>query len=128
VVPELVGQLRSGARTVRLGDLRPRRDYTDVRDVAAAFHTLIDHPDPRAGIVNVGSGRSVSVGELVEECERVLGHSVDVEAEEARLRTHDRAELVADPRLLQEVTGWRPLRTLQETLADLLGRSDEKLE
>ena len=89
---------------------------------------LADHPDDRAGVVNVGSGRSWSVGELVEECELVLGYSVDVETEEARLRTRDRAELVADPGLLQEVTGWRPLWPLRETLADLLGRSDEKRE
>jgi UDP-glucose 4-epimerase len=127
VVPELVAQLRGGTETIRLGDLRPRRDYTDVRDVAAALQALVDHPDDRAGVVNVGSGRSWSVGELVEECELVLGRSVDVETEETRLRTRDRAELVADPRLLQEVTGWRPLWPLRETLADLLGRSDAKL-
>jgi UDP-glucose 4-epimerase len=127
VVPELVAQLRSGAETIRLGDLRPKRDYTDVRDVAAALHALVDHPADRAGVVNVGSGRSWSVSELVEECEQVLGHSIDVETEEARLRRHDRAELVANPRLLQEVTGWKPLWPLRETLADLLARSDEKL-
>jgi UDP-glucose 4-epimerase len=126
VVPELVGQLRSGAKTIHLGDLRPRRDYTDVRDVAAALHALVDHPGGEAATVNVGSGRSCSVGELVEECEQILGHSIHVETEEARVRTRDRAELVANPRLLQEVTGWRPLRPLRETLADLLGRSAEK--
>jgi UDP-glucose 4-epimerase len=128
VVPELVGQLRSGSRTVRLGDLRPRRDYTDVRDVAAAFQALVDHVGQEAGVANIGSGRSWSVGDLVEECERILGHRVDVETEQARVRTHDRAELVADSRLLQEVTGWRPLWPLPETLADLLGRSNEKPE
>jgi hypothetical protein len=32
----------------------------------------------------------------------------------------DRAELVADPRLLQDSTGWRPTRSLQETLSELL--------
>ena len=126
VVPELIGQLRSGATTIRLGDLRPRRDYTDVRDVATALHALVEPPDGKAEVVNVGSGRSWSVAELVEECERILGRSIPVETERARLRTRDRAELMADPRLLQEITGWKPHWSLRETLAELLGRSDEK--
>lgn len=126
VVPELVGQLRGGATTIRLGALQPRRDYTDVRDVAAALHALVDTSDRKADVINVGSGRSWSVGELVEECEQILGHSIHVETERARLRKHDRAELVADPRLVQEATGWKPVWSLPETLADLLGRSDEK--
>jgi UDP-glucose 4-epimerase len=126
VVPELVEQLRSGAATIRLGDLRPRRDYTDVRDVAAALQALVDTSDGKAEVVNVGSGSSWSVGELVEECERILGQSIDVETESARLRERDRAELVADPRLLQNVTGWRPRWSMGETLADLLGRSDDR--
>jgi UDP-glucose 4-epimerase len=124
VVPELVRQLRAGATSVRLGNLEPRRDYTDARDVAAALHALVDVPADTAEVFNVGSGRSFSVGELVAECEHVLGHPVAVETEEARLRTRDRAELVADPRRLQLVTGWTPVWLLRDTLAQLLGPTE----
>jgi UDP-glucose 4-epimerase len=123
VVPELVGQLRGGARAVRLGDLTPMRDYTDVRDVGAALHALVDLSDDEAGTFNVGSGRACSVADLVEECERVLGHSIGVETEQARLRKRDRAELVADPRRLRTATGWTPHHSLRSTLTDLLGRA-----
>ena len=127
VVPELVGQLRSGAVSVRLGNLEPRRDYTDARDVAAALHALVDVPADAPEIFNVGSGRSSSVRELVEECERVLGHSVEVETDERRRRTLDRAELVADTSRLRAATGWRPARSLSDTLAELLTQADEEL-
>jgi UDP-glucose 4-epimerase len=124
VVPDLVGQLRDGSLSVRLGNLEPRRDYTDVIDVAAALERLLSLADDVTGTFNLGSGRSVSVAELVRVCEQVLGRTVEIEVEPQRRRARDRAELVADPRLLREATGWRPTRSLRETLAELLTDPD----
>jgi UDP-glucose 4-epimerase len=124
VVPDLVGQLRDGSSPVRLGNLEPRRDYTDVVDVAEALERLLSLPDDGAGTFNVGSGRSVSVAELVSVCEQVLGRTVEVEVEPQRRRARDRAELIADPRLLREATGWKPRRSLEETMTELLAESD----
>jgi UDP-glucose 4-epimerase len=124
VVPDLVGQLRNGPSPVRLGNLEPRRDYTDVVDVVEALERLLSLPDDGASTFNVGSGRSVSVAELVRVCEQVLARTVEVEVEPQRRRARDRAELVADPRLLQEATGWKPRRSLEETLTELLAEPD----
>ncbi len=124
VVPDLVGQLRGGSRSVKLGNLDARRDYTDVRDVADALRRLLAVDGDAPATFNVGSGRSVSVAELVSVCEAVLGRSVDIESDERRFRKQDRAELVADPGLLRATTGWEPRWTLPETLADLLMRPD----
>jgi UDP-glucose 4-epimerase len=120
VVPDLVKQLRDGSERVRLGNLEPRRDYTDVLDVAAALERLLALPVDAARTFNVGSGRSVSVADLVRVCEQVLARSVEVEVDPKRRRSRDRAELVADPRLLQAATGWEPTRSLAETLKELL--------
>jgi UDP-glucose 4-epimerase len=62
----------------------------------------------------------VSVAELVRVCELVLGRPVELEIESQRRRARDRAELVADPRLLQDATGWEATRSLPETLSELL--------
>lgn len=37
VIPTVIGQVAAGEREVTLGDLRPTRDFTFVRDTAAAF-------------------------------------------------------------------------------------------
>lgn len=120
VVPEVVEQLREGASPLRLGNLDSRRDYTDVIDVAAALHRLLAAPSDAADTFNLGSGRPVSVAELVQTCEQVLGRPIEVLVEQRRLRAQDRAELVADASLLRETTGWKPVRSLHETLAELL--------
>jgi len=124
VVPDLVGQLRDGLARVRLGNLEPRRDYTDVVDVARALERLLLLPDDGERTFNIGSGRSVSVADLVRACEQVLGRTVEVDVDAKRLRSRDRAELVADPRLLQRATGWNPTRSLGETLRELLAQTD----
>jgi UDP-glucose 4-epimerase len=124
VVPEIIGQLRAGGTSVRLGNLEPRRDYTDVVDVAAALHRLTGSQPGAPAAVNLGSGRSVSVTELVQACEQVLDRTIEIEVEPGRLRKTDRAELVADSSLLHKTTGWEPTRSLQETLEELLTGPD----
>jgi UDP-glucose 4-epimerase len=120
VVPELVDQLRRNEEAVRLGNLEPRRDYTDVVDVAVALQGLLSVPLEGGNTFNVGSGRAVSVADLVRICEEVLGHPIEVTIDPQRQRPHDRPELVADASLLCETTGWKPARSLQETLAELV--------
>jgi UDP-glucose 4-epimerase len=124
VVPELVAQLRRGSAVVQLGNLDSRRDYTDVRDVADALQRLLSTSDGAPETFNVGSGRSVSVADLVRVCEQVLGRPVEVESEPQRRRAVDRQELLADAQLLRRETGWSPTRPLRETLADLLAEPD----
>jgi UDP-glucose 4-epimerase len=119
VVPEVVEQLRGGSRVVHVGNLAPRRDYTDVRDVAQALRRLLSTTSDHT-VFNLGSGRSVSVAELVQACEKVLAQRVEVDVEQRRLRDRDRAELVADAALLRETTGWAPTWSLKSTLAELL--------
>jgi len=119
VVPELIRQLRSGATSVSLGRLDTTRDYTDVVDVADALARLLQ-PNLRETVFNVGSGRGVSVAELVSACERILGQRLTVGIDPSRLRDNDRGELIADVSLLKRTTGWSPSRSTEKTLASLL--------
>ena len=121
VVPELISQLHAGADVIKLGNLTACRDYTDVRDVAWALARLLSEPPEEHSTLNVGSGATVSVGELVETCEKLLARPIAVEVESSRLRRQDRMELTADIRRLVSAVGPFPTRSLEETLGELLG-------
>jgi UDP-glucose 4-epimerase len=125
VVPEIVEQLGQGTSRLQLGNLHTRRDYTDVVDVAAALERLLQERSDDNAVFNVGSGRGVSVSELVALCERMLGQELTVAIDPARVRTHDRAELIADIGLLRNLTGWSPKRTLEQTFTNLLLSSEQ---
>jgi UDP-glucose 4-epimerase len=95
------------------------RDYIDIVDLARAHVAAIDRmtsgdATERYEIFNVGTGRAVSVFELVHTFERVnnlaLNHKV------APRRAGDVMAVWADTRRANEVLGWRAERPLDETL------------
>ncbi len=96
------------------------RDYIDVVDLAgahvAAIGRLIEGRNKsKYEIFNVGTGRGVSVMELVKAFERVNNLSLNYRI--AGRREGDTIEVWANTTLANEELGWKATRTLDETLA-----------
>jgi UDP-glucose 4-epimerase len=119
LVPEIVQQLRSGARTLCLGNLEPVRDYVHVSDVAAALHDLSEAAEGTE-VWNVGSGRGHSVRDVVGAFAEALGQPLEITQDPSRVRPVERRELVADTRKLRSRTGWAPRVGLAEGLRGIL--------
>jgi UDP-glucose 4-epimerase len=122
VIPTVIGQVAAGERTVTLGDLRPTRDFTFVRDTAAAFLAVGTAP---AGKVvgrtfNAGTGGEISVGELVTLIGTLMDAELTVVSDPQRLRPagSEVMRLVCDARRLREATGWEPAHKLADGLAE----------
>jgi UDP-glucose 4-epimerase len=120
VVPEIVDQVRRGAMEIDLGNVEPRRDLTDVRDVAAAIAGLLLRGPAGFSVFNVGSGRAMSVLEVVEECSAIAGRPLGIRQVPERIRAVERQMLLADTAAIAAATGWRPERDIRSTLAELL--------
>jgi GDP-4-dehydro-6-deoxy-D-mannose reductase len=109
----------AGDRSLRVGTLTTRRDFTDVRDVVVAYRLLI-----RQGTVgtvyNVCSGRDVAISEVADELMRLAHAEFALEADPALVRPVDVPVLRGDAGLLHEATGWSPSIPLATTLADVL--------
>jgi NAD dependent epimerase/dehydratase len=119
VIPAAISQIAAGHRTIRLGDLTPTRDFNFVRDTAAAFLALIEADDDVLGrTFNAGSGREVSVGDVVALIADIMGRDVEVVGDSARLRppNSEVQRLVCDSDALHALTSWKPQHTLEEGL------------
>jgi len=103
---------------LRVGNLQARRDYLDVRDVARAYLTLLEHGAPSA-VYNVATGEARSMAELVALMVELSGTGARVEVDPARVRPLDVPLLSGDPSALRAL-GWAPAVPLRQTLADLL--------
>ncbi|MDE5890825.1 MAG: UDP-glucose 4-epimerase GalE [Bacteroidales bacterium] len=97
-----------------------QRDYIDIVDLAKAHVAAVSRMvegkmDENYEVFNVGTGRPVSVSELVNAFEKVNG--VKVNHKFAPRRPGDVTAIWADPTRANEVLGWKAERTVEETLA-----------
>jgi UDP-glucose 4-epimerase len=123
VIPEIVNQLSvPGSRTLRLGNLYPKRDYIHARDLASASLQMLSHSgtDPW-DVTNMGSGQPFSVSELLSLFQEVLGYDLKVETDPLRLRSSDRPVASANIARIRERYGWSPRTGVRETVSELAG-------
>jgi len=97
-----------------------KRDYIDIVDLAkahvAAVRRMLDAKmEEDYEIYNVGTGRPVSVLELVNSFEKVNGLKLNYRF--APRRSGDVVAIWADPTLANEKLGWKAERTVEQTLA-----------
>ena len=101
------------------GDLRPRRDFTDVRDVVRAYRLAAEAAEP--GVYNVCSGSAVAIGDILAGLASAARVAVEQRTDPGLLREHEVMELRGSHDRLTAATGWSPEIPLERTLADALG-------
>ena len=100
------------------GDLSPRRDFTDVRDVVRAYWLLLERAEP--GAYNVCRGESVDVASILAALGREARLEVAQRTDPARLRKHEVMDITGSHDKLTAATGWQPEIPLERTLRDAL--------
>lgn len=128
VIPTIITQVLTAER-LTLGSLTPRRDFTFVTDTVEGFLRAAEAPDAIGCTINLGTGRDVSVGELVQLIFKIVGRSVGIVEDTERIRPKDSEvdRLCSNPTLAKQLLGWSAqvsleeglLRTVQWTRANL---------
>jgi GDP-4-dehydro-6-deoxy-D-mannose reductase len=123
VAPAVAAQIavneRDGGDTVTVGNLTPRRDFTDVRDVVRAYRLLVEHGTP-GEVYNVCTGRALSVQELADHLLTLALHPMHLALDPALRRPVEVPVLLGSADRLRAATGWEPAIPIEQTLADLL--------
>lgn len=116
-----VAEVEKGKREaiLRVGNLGARRDFSDVRDVAAAYCAIVERGQPGRPY-NVCRGEAVSIREVLDELVRLSLVPVEVVVDPGRYHALDAPLMLGDPTRLKTETGWSPRYSLRETLRDLL--------
>ena len=126
LLPDLVARLRESgvAEALVVGDLSTQRDYSDVRDVAAAYLALASSPELGHRIYNVASGVATSGHDLLELVCAALGRSVPpLIVDEAFTRPSDPRRIAGSSSRLRGETGWSPSYSLSDSVSDAVASS-----
>lgn len=123
VLPALARQvveIERGQRSViEAGDIDTTRDFTDVRDIVAAYAAMLER-GVAGSIYCVGSGRERRVRELLQAMCSIVGVEPQIRQDPAKLRPAEQRRMAADAGLLQRHTGWAPSIPLEQTLLDIV--------
>jgi NAD dependent epimerase/dehydratase len=120
VIPTIMTQLLTGYQEIKLGALHPTRDFNFVLDTVSGFLALARCDSAIGNVVNVGSGREISIGDLVALLFEITGIDGKIVCENGRLRP-EKSEvdrLLCDASLAFELCGWHPDYTLEQGLAE----------
>jgi len=120
LIPEIEKQLRSGLRTIQLGNLTPKRDFIHTFDMAEAVRLLLNVDGIGYDTFNLGRGIEYSVNEIVEAFERQLGEKITIKVAPERVRKVERMHLVADVSKLIRIAGWEPRWGINEGIKNLV--------
>lgn len=121
VAPNFARQLADIARNqkpsvLRIGNLAPVRDFSDVRDIVRAYRLAASKGE---GIYNLGSGKGHSIESLLKTLIEIANLQVTLEIDPDRMRPSETPEVRADISKAKRDLGWVPEIDIRDTLQEI---------
>lgn len=112
---------------VAVGNLDLERELGDVRDVVAAYQSVLEAGAP-GEVYNVATGEARRLGEALAILCDLADVEVEVAVDQTKIRPADPPLLMGSAAKLNRLTGWVPEHDLEDTLADVLAYWREEVE
>ena len=85
-IPTIITQLVSNKNKIKLGSLKPRRDFTYVSDTVDGYISAIGNKRCLGETINLGTGKDFSIGETVKNIENILRTKAEIVTDSKRIR------------------------------------------
>jgi GDP-6-deoxy-D-talose 4-dehydrogenase len=119
LLPKIVDAFARKAPVLELGNIDVERDFSDVRDVVAAYCGLLEASPRRT--LNICSGHAHSLREILTMTTELSGHSPEIKINPSFVRANEVRRLRGSAeRLRTALPNWST-RPIRETLAWMLG-------
>ena len=120
VIPTVITQLLSGAREIRVGNLRPTRDFNFVKDTCAGFVAIAKTDACVGDEINIATQTETSIGDLARMLIDAIEPRAALVQEEERLRPEksEVERLLGSNGKITRLTAWRPQYTLADGIAE----------
>jgi NAD dependent epimerase/dehydratase len=127
VIPTIISQIASGQRQIKLGALKPTRDFTYVEDTAKGFIQIMTCDAAIGQVINIGSGFEISISNTVKAIAKAMGVTVEVILDPSRMRpaTSEVDRLFADTEKAKQYFDWSPIYSGHEGFVNGLSKTAE---
>jgi len=115
LVPKIVDHYAQKKTAIELGNLDVARDFSDVRDIAAAYLNLFESP-VHSNIVNFCSGHTLTLAEILELMNELADYEIEVIVNPDFVRKNEIKVLRGDNSKMQQLFGTVPSIPFIETL------------
>ena len=108
--------------TIHVGNLKSLRTYADVRDAVRAYKSLMEHPDVKGQVFNIGGSHTCTVGDTLQALIDLSPSKskIKVQVDESRLRPIDADLQIPDITKFKGFVNWNPSYSFNQTMSDLL--------
>lgn len=104
---------------MKVGNLKPRRAFLDVRDTVRGFY-LAALKGRRGEVYNLCATSTVQIGELLRTAIRLSGVKTEVRPSAGLMRPSDEKIIFGSTEKFRKHTGWKPKVSLEQTLSSML--------
>lgn len=107
---------------IRVGNLDAERDFLDVRDVVAAYRSIILKGTALAKnvVFNIASGRARRIREALDGLLELAARPIAVQPDPSRMRPSETPLVLGDAGRARALLGWAPRYSWRQTLSDIL--------
>ncbi|MDO8500602.1 MAG: NAD-dependent epimerase/dehydratase family protein [Gemmatimonadaceae bacterium] len=122
LIPQIIRQIRE-KRAIRVSDLAPRRDFVYLDDFVDALVRTLNFASGYQ-VINIGSGRSLSVRDVIETVQDVAGTHLPIETD-GETRRGEINDVYADIAKASALLEWTPKLTFRQGIERMLLRSGD---
>ncbi len=110
VIPTIISQINSGARTIRMGDLSPTRDFNYIDDTVSGFCSALKSENGFGEAINIGSNYEISIEHTIKLIANLMDTEIEVEQDVTRLRPpkSEVQRLWCDNSKARDTLNWSP--------------------
>jgi nucleoside-diphosphate-sugar epimerase len=111
---------------IEVGNLKPRRAFLDVNDTVRAFY-LAAMKGKHGESYNVCATRTHKMSEILQRAIRLSGVKAEIRPVRRLMRPSDEKIIFGSTAKIRKDLGWKPLRTIDQTLQSMLDYWDHIL-
>lgn len=131
IIPTIISQIKSEVPVIKLGDIKPTRDFNFVKDTCEGFILLGEEDNVIGKSINIGSNTEYSILETFELIKKIMKSNVEYKTDQSRIRPSgsEVTRLVCDNSVIKSY-GYKPKFSFEQGLIETINwfSDDENLK